>query len=347
MAETFLRRTWNRVASWVEANAGHTTVRFVPDATGRPIHPHTGYVRLWLAEGFLARQRSWGVDRFPALHGGVSLSLLGGDRATFTSFGRAPEAWTAPGAQLDFPLTALLPFTGGVVEVEAALYEARTGGPLGTAVDVVSSLASLLGPPLSTAAVVAEKISDGLDVVLGASGAQPVLALHTAMVAPGGGGTAVRAGHVVVLAAPPRELRGEPVIHDGRLHLDDGSALSLPTGVDYLVVRVECREDRDDWRFPELDALIRAAGEAFLRGHRDAYADIRTDAIARAWNSADLTSVDRRRVALLVRDELDGLAELGVVPGPDRALHSVADQRLASRDDPRLDGLTLDRVIGA
>lgn len=345
MTETFLRRTWNRVASWVQANAEHITVRFIADETGRPIHPHAGYVRLWLAEGFIARQRSWGVDRFPALHGGVSLSLLGGDRATFTSFSRPPEAWAVPGAQLDFPLTALLPFTGGVVEIEAALYEARTGSPLGTAVDVVSSLASLLGPPLSTAAVVAEKISDGLDVVLSASGVQPVLALHTAMVAPGGGGTAVRAGHVVVLAASPGELRGEPVIHDGRLHLHDGSAPSLPTGVDYLVVRVECRQDRDDWRFPELDALIRAAGEAFIHGHHDAYADMRTDAIARAWNSTDLTSVDRRRVALLVRDELDRLAELGVVPGPERALDDIAEQRLPDPGDPRLRGLTLDRLV--
>lgn len=169
MTEKLLRRMWNRVASWVDANAEHVTVRFIPDESGQPIHPHGGYLRLWLAEGFLARQTAWGAKQFPALHGGVSLSFLGGDRTTFTSFSRPPEGWTVPGAQLDFPITTLLPFTGGTVEVEAALYEASVDGPLGTAIELVSGLAALLGPPLSTAATVADKISDGLDAVLAAT----------------------------------------------------------------------------------------------------------------------------------------------------------------------------------
>ena len=161
-----LSRMWQRVASWVADNAEHVTLRFLPDETGSPVQPHAGYLRLWLAEGFLARQRVWGANQFPVLHGGVSLSVLGGDRTTFTTFSRPPDAWTVPGAQLDFPITALLPFAGGAVEVEAALYEARTDGPLGTAIELVSSLASLLGPPLATAAMVADKISTGLDTVL-------------------------------------------------------------------------------------------------------------------------------------------------------------------------------------
>ena len=232
------------------------------------------------------------------------------------------------------------------MEVEAALYEARTDGPLGTAVELVSSLASLLGPPLATAAMVADKISTGLDTVLASAGTQPVLALHAALVSAGGAGTAVQPGYLAVLSAPEGKLVGPPVIHEGRLHLLDGTTPVPPTGVDYLAVRVECRAERDDWRFPELDELIRAAGAAYLKGRQETYADLRSDAITRAWNSTDLTPADRKRVALLVRDELDGLGEFGIVPGPDRALGTVAGEQLTTPDDPRLDGLTLRQLIG-
>jgi hypothetical protein len=161
MPENFARRMWRRVQSWFVANAEHVSVVFIPADDAEPLLPHTGYVRLWVSEGFLAQQRTWGVDRFPALHGGVSLDVLGAP-ATFTIFARPPEAWAMPGAQLDFRITTLLPYTGGTVELEAALYQASSNGPLGTAVELISGLASLMGPPLATAAAVADKVSDGL-----------------------------------------------------------------------------------------------------------------------------------------------------------------------------------------
>jgi hypothetical protein len=338
---------WNRVASWFAANATHATVRFLPDHASQPIQPYAGYLRLWLAEGFLARRRAWGANDFPALHGGVSLTFLGNEQSAFTTFSRPPESWSVPGAQLDFPMTTLLPFSGGTVEVEAALYRAQTDGPLGTAISLIGGLASLMGPPLSTAAGIAAKVSDGLDTVLAASGTDPVLALHATMTAPGAGPGALRSGYLAVLAAPEDQLAGTPEIHEGRLHLRTGAARILPEGVDYLVVRVECRTERDDWRFPELDALIRAAGEAFLRGHRDTYQDLRTDAIVRAWNSTDLAPADRQRVALLVTEEFDRLGQLGAIPGPERTLHEIASGGLPHRDDPRLQGLTLNQLVGS
>jgi hypothetical protein len=93
--------------------------------------------------------------------------------------------------------------------------------------------------------------------------------------------------------------------------------------------------------------VIRAAGEALIHNHRDTHQDLRTDAIARAWTSADLTVGDRRRVALLVADELDEAGKLGIVAGPDRALHEVAATNLPNPDDPRLQGLTLNDLLAA
>lgn len=338
-------RLWQRVKGWVESNATHVTLKFLPDASGKPIDPYNGYVRVWLAEGFLAQQKTWGNQHFPALHGGVSLTFIGNEQAAFTYFDRPPAAWTVPGAQLDFPITPLVPFNGGTVEVEAALYQATIGGPLATAVSLVGSFASLMGPPLAAAAAVADRLSIGLDALLSATGNQPVLGLHWTMTSAGGGGSVLQPGHLVVIGTPEQQLGGTLSIKDGRLHLDTGGGAHLPTGVDYLVLRVECRRERDDWRLPELDALIRAAGEASIRGQKDTFAAQRTEAIARAWNSTDLAPGDRMRVALLVKQELDNLGTLGIVPGPERSLESIAASQMVPADDPQLDDLTLAKLL--
>ena len=344
MTESFAGKTWRRMQSWFVANADHVTVVFIPSPVAEPVLPNAGYLRLWLAEGFLAQSRSWGVDRFPALHGGVSLNVLGGP-ATFSTLARPGENWTTPGAQLDVRITSLLPYAGGTVELEAALYQASSAGPLGTAVQLITGLAPMMGPPLSTAAALAERVSEGLDAVLAAGGDEPVLGVHWSMVTAGAGGNAVRPGHLAVIGTPADRLDGTPVIEGGRLQLRTSSGVRPLTGVDYLLLWVECRSERDDWRFPELDALIRAAGDDLIRGYEESFAERRTEAIARAWNSPDLTPPDRRRVALLVKEELDGLGGLGAVPGADSTLESLAPRRLPAPDDDRLTDLTLARLL--
>jgi hypothetical protein len=347
MANSFLRSTWKRIQGWFVANASQSTVVFLPDAGVESLPAYTGYVRLWLAEGFLAQQKAWAADQFPALHGGVSLSFLGNEPAAFASLSRPPEKWMVPGAQLDFPMTALLPFNGGTVEVEGALYKAATDSPIGTAIDVLGGIASLLGPPLAVAAVIADKLSDGLDAVLEASEVNPVLGVHWTLVSPGGGGNALTPGHLVVVGAPQGSLPGSLVIDDGRLRLDTARGRVPLTERDYLVLRVECRAERDDWRLPELDGLIRSAGEAFILGQQEVYQSRRTEAIARAWNCADLIPTDRTRVALLVKEELDSLAALGAVPGDERTIGSIAPERLPTADDARLDGLSLPQLLSS
>ncbi len=338
-------KLWHRVRGWVEANANHVTLKFFADAAGEPIEPYNGYIRVYLSEGFLAQQKTWGNKHFPALHGGVSLTFVGNQQAAFTFFDRPPEAWTTAGAQLDFPITPLVPFNGGTVEIEAALYQASVEGPLATAVSLVGGFASLMGPPLAAAAAIADKVSSGLDSLFAATGNQPVLGLHYTMIAPGGGGNVLRPGYLAVIGTPEAQLGGTLSVDAGRLKIDKGAGAQLVTGVDYLVVKVECRRERDDWRLPELDVLIRTAGESYIRGWKDAFNDQRTDAIARAWNSTDLAPGDRKRVALLVQQEIDGAKVLGAVPGPERSIDKIAAERLVDRTDPVLEDLSLVKLL--
>ena len=211
--ERFLSPMWKRATSWFDANAQHVTAEFIPDPGGSPGPAYEGYLRIWLAEGFLAKAATWGNKHFPVLHGGAALTFLGGT-IPFTTFARPPGSWTIPGAQLDFPLTPLLPFNGGVVEVEAALYQASTTGPLVTALQIVGNFDALLAPPLSIAATIAGKVADGVDSVLGTD--QPVLGVHWAMVAPGGGGNVLRPGSLVVITKPRDALGGSLSIETPR-----------------------------------------------------------------------------------------------------------------------------------
>jgi hypothetical protein len=333
---------WNRVTGWVSTNAEHVTVEFIDEPGGVPIDPQAGYLRIFLAEGFVSKAVTWGNKHFPVVHGGARLSFLGGT-AQFTSVSEPDTRPDVPGAQLDVRLTPLLPFNGGVVEVEAALYQASAAGPLVTALKIVGGFDTLLVPPLSVAATIAGKVADGIDHVLGDE--QPVLGVHYSMVSPGGGGHVLHPGWLAVVATPPAELRGRLSMQPSGLCLDNGSGPRQLAGTDYLVVRIECRTERDDWRFPELDELIRAAGQSYLSGYLEDFKDRRTEAVSRAWSSPDLTPADRIRVAKLVADEIDAVSTLHAVPGPDRSLEDIADERLPAPDAPELAGLTLSDLL--
>lgn len=326
MPESFAHTLWTRVQGWFVANADEVTLAFIADEAGEPVDPNRGYLRIRFAEGVVSDCPSWGEKRFPVLHGCVSLSVLGAVPSRFATFGRLPEP--------DQAISMLLPFAGGTVEVEAALYEAAADGPLDGAVGLVSGLASLTNPPLAVAAGLSDQVSEGFNRVL--DGNEPVLGLHATMVSPNGGGsTSMRPGHLVLLGAPQGELAGTPVIRDGRLHLQGADGTEPPSDVDYLVIRVECRTERDEWRFPELDALVKAATEALVHNRESVYADRRREAIARAWNSPDLIPVDRKRLALLISEQLDG----------DRTLDAISYHRLRAPGDAVLRGLTLDHLL--
>jgi hypothetical protein len=332
-----------RIRRWVHTNGGHVTDAFLADPDAEPLYPGGGYVRLWLAEGFLATARNWGTDQYPALHGAVCFPVPGGGPSRYTTLTRPP---LAPGAHHDFPITPLLPYHGGVIEIDAALYRVMSDSPLVTVLQLLGALQPLLGPPLDLAAAISDKLGDGIGAVLDAHQQEPLLALHQSLVAPGGGGTTVRSGHCVVLGSPRERLAGTPAVAGGHLVLSAASGEQQPTGTDYLVLRVECRTERDDWNLPYLDTLIAASAEAYLTGQPSRFESLRTEAILRAYNSPDLVPVDRKRVALLVRERIDEVQQLGIVPDKrGYTLAQLAPERLVSPDDPDLTRLTLDNLF--
>ncbi|MEV4146527.1 hypothetical protein AB0J40_22870 [Amycolatopsis sp. NPDC049691] len=334
----FARRAGERVKAWFSANADHVTLKFYPEPDAEPLVPGDGYVRLWLAEGFLAKAVSWGNKHFPALHGGVTLTFAN-QLTPFTRFTKPAATLAAPGAYIDYPMTPLLPFAGGTVEVEAALYQASVAGPLAAAVAIGGSIASLIGPPLSVAAAIADKVGTGLDTVLATQDEKPVLGLHHTLIAAGGGGQVLRGGHLVVVNAPESEVPASLRVAEGRLRTDAG----LLTGFDYLVVRVECRTQHDELRFPNLAELEQRAAYEWQMGNADRYREIRAQAVAEALGSPDLIARDRTVVARYVAGRFDALKEFGAVPGEEGGFDPIPAHLLPGQDE--VANLTLDDLL--
>jgi hypothetical protein len=293
---------------------------------------------------YLAEARKWFKDRVPAATVTVGIERVGADTLEFTRVAK-PPARTGAGVLRNHPMTPLVPFRGGVVTLAGGLVAVAGDNRLGVALDVLTSLSALVAPPIATAVTVARGISEGLDKLLDTSG-NVELAVHDSYVAPGGGGNELRAGYLAIVAADARKLDPAGLsIEDGRL-LHDGAALVQN---DFLLFHIESREDRDDWLFPDLQALENEARRKLILDDRDGFEALRQQMLATVVTTPDLTESDRWRVAEVVRARLERARSKGAgavgTKGDDLATdlqRDVVDLAEARARPP----ITLDAVLG-
>jgi hypothetical protein len=338
----------DRMKSWVNRNADHFVVHFIPAADAPPLVAHQSYLRLWLTDMFLKRDREWFENQYPMVHATVQLTYAG-RTASFSSLARAPEGRLGPGDRRNYPLTPLLPWSGGVVEIEAGLSALPGKNLLAPALDVLQQVSRLVAPPLSSALAVADQVGAAIDGLLSANNEPVVLGLHDAFATQGGGARALQPGHFAVVAKRPAELKAEALsVVASELHVTADGATRQLTDADYLLVEVSSLRERDDWRFPALEELIAKAVEAVVGGNQDDYERYRTAALTMALTASDLTPVDRQRVARAVRDELTAAAGAGegAVPAESSDLETIVASRAPSLEEasaaPRL---TLDELL--
>ncbi|MEU8242651.1 hypothetical protein AB0C07_30725 [Actinoplanes missouriensis] len=297
---TAAEQLWNRVRDWWSSAARPLVDAFVAD--GEPIRAYRGYLRLWLSEMSLAEGRRAATDRFPAVQASTRLSFGGSPDTVLSTIVRPAQGQEGPGIHRDIPLTALLPYAGGTVDLQVSLLDVAGQDDLAIALDILGEFSSLLTPPLATVAGVAGKVATGLSRIdnrMDADGQRPVLTLQQSLTA---GPAGLQPGYLLAAAATADDLpAGSFTVEKGRLTRTGGGE-----PVAYLIVRLEVLPERDDWRFPEWDTLIGLANEAQLLGHTERFAQLRADLLSRVVTAPDLTPDDRRRVARLVRDELDG-----------------------------------------
>lgn len=293
------------VKNWFSRNAKHAVVHFLPRDGAPAVKPNDSYVRLWLADMFLKQDRAKFTDYYPMVHATLELSYAD-KRVEFTSVARAPEGQLGPGERRNYPLTPLLPWRGGVIELEVGLSILPGKNLLAPVLDVLGSLSKLIAPPLGSALAVADQVGAAVNGLLDANSEPIVLGLHDSFAAAGGGARTLQAGHLLVAGCSPAALPSAGLaISDGSLHVARDGRTEPLTGVDYMLIEVSALAERDDWRFPALEQAINQALDAIIvHGNRDEFARYRDAALSMIITSTDLTPTDRQRVAVAVRDEL-------------------------------------------
>ena len=336
---------WQKLTGIAGAKADQLTCTWIADAgSAEPLRANRDYVRIWLADLFLARSRRWFTDHFPAVHATVVLERAGWERVELATLVRPPADELAPGVSLNHPLTPLLPYRGGVVRVQGGLLVVEGDDVLATALDVVQELSALVVPGIGAALGVAERVTGGVKRLVGAGG-QAVLRGDVGF-GGDGGGQELRRGHIAVVSAPAGRFgAGELGVAGGRLSVG-GRPLA---GHDYMLFRIEASDERDDWRFPEIEDLLGRARTA--RAHRDqpAFEAFRNAAMEVAARSPDLSDPDRRRVPLAIKAALDEEAGAGAGAesgGAPAGLGELVATHAASLDAAALaPDLTLEQML--
>jgi len=305
---------FQHIARWFRSNEEHLVCAFLPEpGDAQPLRANESYVRIWLSEMFVARARDWGREIHPSVQAAIRLNFAGRDGVEFTRAARPPENLLGRGAWRNYELSSLVPFRGGTIEIEAGLVPLKGADTVGAALDVLKDVSSLVGPPLGAAIGIAQTVSRGIDRVVEAAQGEVALGLHETFNATGAGGPNVlRPGYLAVVNPSsgdlaPKDLR---VVGSG-LHVARGDDSEPLTGHDYMLLRIEGRLERDDWRFASFEELIGKAVDAYFRDDEAGYEGYRKALLAEIFTSDDLTEPDRRRVAGAVKRQLDAIADEG------------------------------------
>jgi hypothetical protein len=125
----------------------------------------------------------------------------------------------------------------------------------------------------------------------------------------GGGGNVLRPGyHAVILAGAAQVPVGELRVEGDRLYRGGAPF----TTHDFMLLRIEARNERPDWRGPGILDARNHAIDAFQRGDKDDAQHHLGSAISAVYRSYDFTEADKRRIVTALKEEWKDLEALGL-----------------------------------
>src|SRR5690242_7082369 len=194
-----VERLWSRMRDWWTADAGHLVYLFQSEPEGALV-PYRSYMRIWLTEMFLAKDRELATDRYPAVQASVRLAFGGSGDNLFATVSRPDPGKEGPGVRRNVKLTELLPFRGGTVALQVSLLDVAGASDIKLALEIIGDFSSLLTPPLAAVASLTSRVAasvERLDAALESAKKRPVLVLQdTLSAAPGG---KLSPGHLAVV----------------------------------------------------------------------------------------------------------------------------------------------------
>jgi hypothetical protein len=298
-----------------------------PDGAAQPLVPHQDYLRIRLCEMFLGTRSTLAATWLPAAHITVTTTGSGGRSAEYSKVFKPDRETMSEGVTLNYPITDLIPYTGGVVEIEAVLLAWEQTNRVEMALDVLQSISALPIPPIAPALAIAQQVTSAAKTLFTKADGSVHLRLHQAFVSspPGGqagagAGPVLRPGyHAVLLADQDHVDPGSLRVVGNQLHqVGQGGADRHLLGWDFLLLGIEGRSQLDDFWLPELQDYLDQAVRAHLAGKSGIASQFRDAAKAAAWQSPVFNWMDRDRVIRAIDARFDDIADdssLGAAPG--------------------------------
>jgi hypothetical protein len=313
---------------WFKNQFGHDAVQRtrLPVAPGNDLTNRSGvvaiadrhYVRLWFSELFLQKDRAWFTERFPLGYSLIAHKYGDQPKVEFSNVAGKNKFDIAQAGQdrlvlRNYPMTPLLPFRGGDIEVDCGLVSMQSGNLLESFAKTVGDIAGKLNVPQASSVVsIASSIATGVQELLGAGRAQTVLYTHDMFTT-----KSLTSGYLVLASSPLSSFRGQTLwmTDDGVRIGPTQTQLSPLEPQDFLVVFIECVEERDDWQ--SLSAVgkpLDNAVQSKLSGRDDEAKLLLVQAKVAAMTSPDLTRRDAKRVVAAIDGYYkDGAAIQGTI----------------------------------
>ncbi len=305
--------------------------------SSEPLVARRDYFRLWLSEMHLQRDRNWFKSWYPVVHTVVHLQF-GTQQVEIPYVAGSLNLKDVDDAHLDqsirinFPITTLVPFGGGVVEIDGGLIAVEGTDDINRLIKAVGNFSALLKPQLSVALGVANTIADSMFELVGATNGQLQLGLHQAFTGTGGmGANQLVGGYFAVVAADQRSINKNSLwVKDNRLYSgSDKDYLTPFIERTHMLFRIEGTSERDDWDgFATIDDPRKRALESIWMGDQKKARNFHSIAMAAVWTLPDLTAADRHVVsAALDKEFKDALTQKAEFKTP-LSLPTPAEPRL-------------------
>jgi hypothetical protein len=303
---------WQRFKDQVSSASAQQVWTFLDDAGAPPFKSDDSYVRIVLTDMALSHDVVWFTSQYPSVNVSIMLGF-GGTTQTLSGVAGPPKGALSPGSFKNYPMTPLIPYRGGTIEIAGGLVALAGDNRLGIVLDVLGAFSSLAAP-VATTVEVAKLVNDGIEKLLDAGGSIR-LGVHDGYLAPRAGAcNRLRGGHLVVIRADTAKFETSKLAVSSQGLLTYGG--HTLDGYDYLVFYVECVVDRsaDDWHFPDLEALLNEARTKIVEGDDAGLAMVKKKLKALILTSPDLVEADRQRVMAKVKELLDAAehADLGI-----------------------------------
>lgn len=295
-----------------------------------PIEEGKHYFRFWLCDMFLKNIRSWTQKYYSVVHSYIKLTF--GNQEVeipyvvgYSKLQGVSDENTERAVLNNYALTPLLPFNGGVIEIEAGLVKVPGKDYAEKAIGVLSSLSKMLiVPQLSSVISIAQPILNGVKEFT--KNVTCEIRLRQSFTSKKQGALQLVPGYIVVIAEDTAKINNDQLwVRRSQLYYGSKDENNLFNKASYMLLRIESRTERDDFRslttiMDVFNEALKTLNDGRSNPEEEAKAeDSLKKALAIAWASPDLTRADRSRVIQVFKEEFEKVRGqgLGAIPPTD------------------------------